>query len=221
MPQGPAKVFPMTMTLHNALEIVGGFSQPSKMPCQGFSIPAWLCKTGGKLRGIKGSVCSKCYALKGRYSFSNVKNAMQRRFDGLKNERWIEAMTVAIGGTEGSGYFRFFDSGDLQSLEMLENIAQVARNLPDITFWLPTREYLIVADYVKKNGAFPSNLTVRLSAYMIEGKAPIAFAQKYGAVASGVSKAGFSCPSSSQGGKCLSCRSCWRQDVPVVTYKQH
>jgi len=215
----PAKVF--SMTLFEALEIVGGFSHPSKIPCQGFSIPAWLCKTGGKLRGIKGSVCEKCYALKGRYSFPNVKNAMQRRFDGLKNERWIEAMTVAIGGTEGSGYFRFFDSGDLQSLEMLEKIAQVARNLPHITFWLPTQEYGFVAKYIKKNIFFPENLTVRLSTRMVEGEAPIALAQKYGAVASGVSKTGFTCPSSSQGGKCLSCRACWRQDVPVVTYKQH
>lgn len=209
------------MTLFEALEIVGGFSQPSKIPCQGFSIPAWLCKAGGKLRSVDGSVCSKCYALKGRYSFSRVKTAMQRRFDGLKNEKWVEAMTVAIGGTEGSGYFRFFDSGDLQSLKMLENITQVARNLPYITFWLPTREYSIVASFVKKHGSFPSNLTVRLSAYMIEGEVPVDIARKCDAVASGVSKSGFTCPSSDQGGKCLSCRNCWNKNIPVITYKQH
>lgn len=209
------------MTVKQAIEFVGGFSAPSKMPCQGFSIPAWLCKTGGKLREVSGSVCSKCYALKGRYGFPNVKNALQRRFERISDAAWVDAMTIAIGGTESSGFFRWHDSGDIQSLEHLQKIVQIAKNLPHITFWLPTREYSIVGDYVKKYGAFPDNLTVRLSAFMLEGKAPIAIAQKYGAVASGVSKDGFTCPSSSQGNKCLTCRVCWDRNVPVVTYKQH
>jgi len=209
------------MTPKQAVEFVGGFSAPSKMPCQSFSIPAWLCKTGGKLRAVKDSVCSKCYALKGRYGFPNVKNALQRRFDKIGDVAWVDAMTIAIGGTEASGFFRWHDSGDVQSIEHLAKIAQIAKNLPHITFWLPTREYSMVGDYVKKHGAFPANLTVRLSAFMLEGKAPLAIAQKYGAVASGVSKEGFNCPSSKQGNKCLTCRACWDHNVPVVTYKQH
>lgn len=209
------------MTLKQAIEFVGGFSAPSKIPCQGFSIPAWLCKTGGKLREVSGSACSKCYALKGRYGFPNVKNALQRRFERIFDAAWVDAMTIAIGGTESSGFFRWHDSGDIQSLEHLQKIVQIAKNLPHITFWLPTREYSMVGDYVKKHGAFPENLTVRLSAFMLEGKAPIAIAQKYGAVASGVSKDGFTCPSSNQGNKCLTCRACWDRNVPVVTYKQH
>jgi len=209
------------MTVKQAVEFVGGFSAPSKMPCQSFSIPAWLCKTGGKLRKVKDSVCSKCYALKGNYGFPNVKNAMQRRFDKIGDASWIAAMTIAIGGTEASGFFRFFDSGDVQSVKMLEDIVQIAKNLPHIAFWLPTKELLIVSQYVKKNGAFPVNLTVRLSAFMLEGKAPIAIAEKYGVVASAVSKGEFTCPSSSQGNKCLTCRNCWDRNVAVVTYKQH
>jgi len=209
------------MTVKQAVEFVGGFSAPSKMPCQGFSIPAWLCKTGMKLRKVTGSICSKCYALKGNYSYPVVKNAMQRRFDKISDPLWVDAMTIAINGTESSGFFRFFDSGDLQSLEMLEKICQVVKNLPHIRFWLPTREYSIVSEYAKKNGALPKNLTVRLSAYMIEGKAPIELAKRYDAVASGVSKSGFTCPSSNQGNKCLNCRSCWDRNVEIVNYKQH
>lgn len=209
------------MTVKEAVEFVGGFSAPSKMPCQGFSIPAWLCKTGMKLRNVSGSICSKCYALKGRYVFPNVKNALQRRFDKISDPLWVSAMTIAINGTESSGYFRMFDSGDIQSLEMLENIAQIAKNLPNITFWLPTREYSIVAQYVKQNGAFPENLTVRLSALMINGQPPVSIANRLGCVTSGVSDTGFTCPSPSQGNKCLNCRACWNKYVANVNYKTH
>jgi len=209
------------MTVKEAVAFVGGFSAPSKMPCQGFSIPAWLCKTGAKLRNVSGSICSKCYALKGNYSYPVVKNALLKRFDKISDPLWVSAMTIAIKGTESSGYFRMFDSGDIQSLEMLENIAQIAKNLPNIKFWLPTREYSIVSSYIKKNGAFPDNLTVRLSAYMLEGKPPIELAKRLGVVSSGVSKSAFTCPSSKQGNKCLDCRACWNQNVTVVSYKQH
>lgn len=209
------------MTTKLALEIVGGLSKPSKMPCHGWSIPAKRCKTGGKLRNVKGSVCEHCYALKGRYSFGNVQNALERRFAALSNPQWVEAMTAAIKGSESSGFFRFLDAGDLQSLEMLENIAQIARNLPQITFWLPTREYSIVAEYVAKHGAFPSNLTVRLSALMIDGQPPVSIAKRLGVVTSGVTKTGFTCPAPNQGNKCLSCRACWNRSVENVNYKVH
>ena len=210
-----------SMTVREAVAFIGGLSAPSKMPCQGFSIPAWLCKTGAKLRNVTGSVCSKCYALKGRYGFPNVKNALIRRFDKISDPLWVEAMTVAIGGTEKSGYFRWHDSGDLQSVIHLDNIVQIAKNLPHITFWLPTREYSIVAEWIKINNCFPSNLTVRLSALMINKPAPIGFAKFYHLVTSGVSDSGFSCPSSKQGNKCQSCRACWDKSVSNINYKTH
>lgn len=209
------------MTTKEALEIVGGLSKPSKMPGYGWSIPAKRCKTGGKLRNVKGSVCKHCYALKGRYSFGNVRNALERRFAALSHPQWVEAMTAAIKGSESSGFFRWMDSGDLQNLEMLENIAQIARNLPQITFWLPTREYSIVAEYVAKHGAFPSNLTVRLSALMIDGQPPVSIAKRLGVVTSGVTKTGFTCPAPNQDNKCLSCRACWNKSVENVNYKVH
>jgi len=42
------------------------FSQTEKMPWISWDIPAWECKTGGKLVNVKGSICEGCYALKGR-----------------------------------------------------------------------------------------------------------------------------------------------------------
>ena len=209
------------MKLAYALEIIGNFSAPSKMPCQSWSIPAKRCKTGMKLRDVVGSICSKCYALKGRYPFPNVQAALERRFQSLFNPLWVDAMVAAIQLSESSGFFRWHDSGDVQDVAHLEKIASIAKRLPNIQFWLPTREYGFVAEFLKKHGSFPSNLTVRLSALMLDGAPPVGIAKRLGLTTSGVSKEGFTCPSSTQGGKCFTCRACWDKNVANVNYKQH
>ena len=58
---------------------VGGLSAPSKMPSYAWSISAKRCNIGSKLAKVEGSVCHKCYALKGRYMFPMVQNAHLRR----------------------------------------------------------------------------------------------------------------------------------------------
>ena len=209
------------MILATALEIVGGLSNPSKMPCHSWSTPAKYCKTGKKLALVSGSICADCYAAKGFYRMPNVKNCLEKRFQSLSHPEWVSAMTMAISGSEGSGFFRWHDSGDIQSLEHLEKIVQVAKNLPTIQFWIPTREYSFVSDYLKKHGAFPSNLTVRLSAYMVDGQPPVALANRLGLTTSGVATTGFTCPANTQGNKCLSCRACWDKNVNNINYKKH
>ena len=84
--------------------------------------------------------------MKGYYPTPIVKNAMERRLNSLSNPEWVNGMVQAIARMESSGYFRWHDSGDLQSLTHLENIAEVAKRLPEIKFWLPTREYSIVSE---------------------------------------------------------------------------
>jgi hypothetical protein len=210
------------MNLDLALDLVGGLSAPSKMPCRSYSIPAQYCKTGAKLVSVKNSVCSKCYALKGFYNMPNVRNALQKRFNSINKPEWVDAMTIAIAGKETSGYFRWHDSGDIQSVEHLRKICQIAINLPSIKFWLPTREYSFVTQYKKQFGDIPSNLTIRLSSLMINGNAPTGIAKILGLTTSGVSKDNsFTCPASNQDNKCLSCRACWDKSVKNVSYKLH
>ena len=219
----------MFKTIKEAMLVVGGsLSEPSKMPCFGFSIPAQKCITGAKLRKVVNSVCSKCYALKGRYVFGNIKTALMRRYDALNHPQWVNAMAFMIAKREKSGFFRWHDSGDLQSVEHLQNIVKVCELTPHIRHWIPTREYVgqngqqsIVAQWFAQYGKLPENLTMRLSALMLEGAAPTAIAQKYGLTTSGVSKTGFTCPSVNQGGKCLDCRACWNKEIANVNYKQH
>jgi len=215
----PAKVF--SMTLFEALEVVSGLSKPSKMPCSSWSTPAKHCKTGKKLAKVSGSICSSCYANKGFYRMPNVKNCLEKRFESLSHPEWEMAMTIAISGSEGSGFFRWHDSGDVQSVKHLKKIAQIAKNIPSIQFWLPTREYGFVSQYLKKHKMFPSNLVVRLSAYMVDGQPPVLLANRLGLITSGVSKVGFTCPASNQGNKCLSCRACWDKNISNINYKKH
>jgi hypothetical protein len=209
------------MTIKQAIEFIGGFSSPSKMPCHSYNTPASACKIGAKLAEVKGSVCNQCYAMRGNYNFQVTQKAMRRRLESIEKPEWVEAITLAISGCEGSGFFRWHDSGDIQNLSHLEKIVEVARRLPEISFWLPTREYSIVSQYVKAHGKFPCNLTVRLSAYMVNGEPPTNLAARLGVQTSGVTRKGFSCPSSTQGNKCLSCRACWDKEIVNVNYKKH
>lgn len=205
-----------------AWEAVGGLGQPSKMPCYSYSIPANKCLVGSKLRNVEGSVCHKCYAFKGFYVFTNPKNALEKRYLSLNDPQWVSNMTLLIGTLESSGYFRFHDSGDIQSIEHFDNICQIARNLPNIKFWLPTREYGFISKYVDSKKTIPKNLTVRLSAYMVDGPLPRALAKKLNVVSSGVSTSdNFTCPASEQNNMCLTCRKCWDKKVVAVIYKKH
>ncbi len=209
------------MTSTELLEFVGGLSAPSKMPCHGYSILARHCKTGAKLRDVKNSICSKCYALKGRYAFPNVQNALERRFASLDNPLWVQAMAMVINKKEKSGFFRWHDSGDLQSVAHLQKIVDVCNLTPTIKHWLPTREYGMVADFVRGGGVIPSNLTIRFSALTFDGAAPVSAAKRLGVQVSSASATGFNCPASTTGNKCADCRACWNKETFDVTYKKH
>jgi hypothetical protein len=208
------------MKIKQAESICGTLSKPSKMPCFGYSIPAKYCKIGMKMRNIMGSICSMCYALKGRYIFKNVMAAMEKRYQSLKNPQWIDAIVCLISKKEKSGYFRWHDSGDLQAEKHLRDIIEIAKRLPHVKFWLPTREYNIVNHLLSEGEQLPDNLTVRLSALMFDGEVKPS-QNPFDLPTSGASETGFNCPSSEQGNKCLDCRACWDKNVKVVTYRKH
>ena len=74
-------------SLKEAEASVGGLSAPSKMPSYAWSISAKRCDMGSKLAKIEGSVCNKCYALKGRYMFGNTQRALERRYNRWADDR--------------------------------------------------------------------------------------------------------------------------------------
>ena len=56
------------MKVSEAKKITGSMTRTSKMPGLSYSLPAWECQVGAKLRKVPGSVCAGCYALKGNYT---------------------------------------------------------------------------------------------------------------------------------------------------------
>ena len=136
-------------------------------------------------------------------------------------------MVAKIKSEEKSGFFRWLDSGDLQSLKNLKDIVHIALALPRIRFWLPTKEYGIASEYFELYGFFPQNLTVRLSGYMVDKPGPNSLAENMGLTTSEVhgkesdAQGKHLCPSSSQGNKCLDCRACWNSSIQTVVYRLH
>lgn len=193
-------------------------SAPSKMPCRSFSLPLKVCNVGGKLAKKDGTICAECYAAGGNYNFGNVQRALDARLSAFESADFVPVMTEKIRKEEKSGFFRWFDSGDVPNWKGLLKIVQIAIALPDVRFWLPTKEYALITRYVETVGPFPVNLTVRLSAYIVDGPAPSALATRLGVVTSTVtSKADqATCPAPSQGNKCLDCRACWASSSNVA-----
>lgn len=218
------------MNIKQAEKNVGGLSDPSKMPTYGTSLPADLCNVGSKLSKVENSICSDCYAKKGRYVFDNVQNAMYRRLEKLNDPAWIDSMAFLMnnkrikkdGKQKGLKYFRWHDSGDLQNIRHLHMIAEVAKKSPNTKHWLPTRETETVAKAIKRGLKIPKNLTIRLSAMKFDKKAPEGMARKHGLQVSGATKKdSWTCLAPEQKGECRDCRKCWNQSEFNVVYKAH
>ncbi len=207
------------MNKKSALQYVGGLSNPSKMPCYGYSLPAADCKVGSRLRKIEGSVCHGCYAFKGFYPFSNVQKALRKRARAINKKYWVDNMAYAINNQKYP-FFRWHDSGDLQSEKHFNDILDVCEATPKIKHWLPTREYEIVENVLKQRTK-PKNIAVRLSAHMVNESGPIVLAKRIGIQISEVSNKDYTCPAHEQNNECQDCRKCWDQRIPNITYRLH
>jgi hypothetical protein len=199
------------MLKKEAKQITGGLSKPSKMPGPSYNLPATACQTGAKLAKVPGSVCSGCYALKGRYRFPNVQKALNRRLNSLNHPQWIEAMVVLI---TGEPVMRWHDSGDLQGPDHVKKIFEVCNNTPDTAHWLPTREAKLLQFMDPK--IIPKNLIIRMSSHKIN-QPPV----KSWPWTSTVSTTMKSCPALDQGNSCGACRACWDRKISNITYPKH
>lgn len=232
------------------LAAIGGLSSPDKMPCKSWSIPAIYCELGSKLAKLPGTTCSGCYALKGMYvAMPNVKAAMQRRYeilqramaDPVQGLAFVEAFAellrrkakrtrarLAKGHvvSDDGRYFRWHDSGDLQSVRHLELIVAIADAVPEVSFWLPTREAGKVKAYIEAFGPLPPNLTVRLSVPRMDD-GPSDGLRSLGLPLSGVHAKrtpaeGFvECGAYRNDGYCGDCRVCWTPTIEGVSYPKH
>lgn len=197
---------------------------PSKMVCASWGISALRCHTGSKLAQIEGTVCNGCYALGGHYRYPNVLEAHEKRLADYKADvqGWIDRMVFAIAADTTKTqvfYFRWFDSGDLQSVEMLDAICKVARRTPKVKHWLPTKEHGFVKAFLAAGHKVPSNLTIRLSAYKVDQEAPALYGLPGSGVVTDASKS--NCQAyKNETVNCGDCRKCWDK-AETVYYPLH
>ena len=210
---------PRRLNKTRAESITGSLGKPSKMPGLAYGISAKKCNVGGKLAIVPGSVCADCYAMRDNYSYPSVQAAHEKRFSGLSSISWADSMVFLIRRS-GETFFRWHDSGDLQSFQHLLDIVRIAESLPSVAFWLPTKEKGLVYRYREVFGDFPPNLCVRLSGAMIDGNPP-AYEGNTSTVHKANAPIGSECEAYTRGGKCGECRDCWNRDIKNVSYPKH
>ena len=218
------------MLIKEAVNHTHALSETSKLPGKSTGISAFDCNIGMKLAKVEGTVCEECYAFRNFYLMPATKIAHDKRLQlMLEDPLWEDAMTVQVRILK-MPYFRWFDSGDLQSVYNLERIVRVCERTPSIHHWLPTKEYQLVAEFLLKGGKIPENLSLRLSGYKFDDPPP---KFRYGHVLSQLQTStathldedeqpvavhGHLCPAHWQKGECGDCRACWSKEVPNVTY---
>ena len=220
------------MTKKESVYNIGGISQTSKMPCLSFNLSAFFCNVGGKLVNIKDSVCNGCYAMKGFYGMmkkQHTKNHFRKMNKFNNTKLWILSFSDYLNNhykttskIDGN-YFRWFDSGDIQSYRMLLAIVEICRNTPQIKHWIPTKEYSLIRRYLKEYDDFPSNMCVRVSSPMID-VVMRGFKNTSSVIKTGKPVAARNhkiCMAAEQNNECKECRLCWNTSIKNITYKYH
>jgi hypothetical protein len=122
--------------------------------------------------------------------------------------------------------FRYFVSGDINTINQLSKIVYVAELNPNVLFWMPTHRFDLVKKYLDIGCKLPKNLNVRISNPLPNSKTPeflIKLYKKYGLnySESSLNKSRVNCKSSYNNKTCLenNCDKCFSNEP--VTYQLH
>lgn len=162
--------------------------------------------------------CQGCYATTGFYQFKQAKGTRLANKQDWQRDSWINDMVSAL---ENSRYFRWFDSGDMYSLDLAWKIHTIMLRTPWVSHWLPTRMYKFkkFANVLNHMQALP-NVVVRFSSDSVQGE--IIPGKTTSTIFSGDVPAGAKeCEAYKHDGKCNGCRACYDKSVPVIAYKAH
>jgi hypothetical protein len=207
-------------------------SNPSKLNSQAFPLPVndTVClgrkdQTTGKLL----EKCSKCYA--DNRGFYAMPDTIRVREDNLKIiqdniEVFIFFMIAKLNRKKNKD-FRWFDSGDILSIEFLKALIEVCKQTPKTRHWIPTTtwnypndEFLALLQVLQ---ALP-NVILRASN---PGSVPVLSKGLYplqSVVVNELKKSTkelFYCPASKQAGKCGPCKACYNKNIETIAYLEH
>lgn len=178
------------------------------------------CPASKNKDGSLVDACKGCYATTGNYNFPNVKAPRIHNREDFKRAEWVSDM---VQGLDSSRYFRWFDSGDMFSLELAEKILEVMIKTPWVKHWLPTRMYKFkkFAKVIDKMQAL-ENVVVRFSSDSVTGAAiPGLTTSTIFSEETQLPKHATICRAYENEGKCSGCRACYSKDVQLIAYKSH
>ena len=196
-------------------------SKTSKLGTKSWSLQAIETCPGSK--GADGNLvpaCSGCYATTGMYHFGPVKAVRADNKQDWQRAEWVNDMVQAL---KKDTHFRWFDSGDMYSLELAEKMLAIMVATPNTKHWLPTR----MAKFPKFQAVLAAmqalpNVMVRFSSDAVDGAFTKGLHGSTIVPSADTAPAGVQvCPAYSQGGKCLDCRACYSKDIPVIGYPAH
>ena len=177
--------------------------------------PGSVAKDGGLVDACKG-----CYATTGFYQFAPAKNARAFNREDWERDTWVNEMVLSL---DSSRYFRWFDSGDMYSIDLANKILAVMKATPWCKHWMPTRmhKFSKFAKVIAKMQTLP-NVVVRFSSDSVQGQlvdgvtTSTIFSEE-----SQLPENATICRAYEHEGKCNGCRACYSKDVPLIAYKSH
>ena len=207
-------------------------TRTSAMPGSSFSLPARTTCPGAVL--TPASVCASCYADgRKRYRWRGVREAQARRLawtlETLDHGTFVPVLVGQIL-VHGDRYFRLHDSGDFFRPDYVDAWTEIARRLPLVRFWAPTRSWAR-GGLPRRNGdlllaalhrlASLPNVAVRPSALLVNEAPPVLPGFAAGSTVS-TNPAAVTCPKAFRTpAACGDCRLCWDAPHLPVVYLRH
>jgi hypothetical protein len=169
--------------------------------------------------GLLVDACKGCYATTGNYHYPNVKKPRIANREDWQRDEWVSDMVKAL---DSQRYFRWFDSGDVYSIDLAEKILQVMTATPWVKHWLPTRmaKFAKFKKVLAKMDSLP-NVKVRFSSDSIVGEYTAEHGSTIVPAAADAPKNAFTCKAYQHGGKCNGCRACYDKSVSLIAYPAH
>jgi hypothetical protein len=162
--------------------------------------------------------CKGCYATTGNYNFPNVKAPRAFNREDWRRDTWVSDMVKAL---DSSRYFRFFDSGDMYSIDLANKILELCTKATWVKFWIPTRMHKFdkFKDVLEMMGKL-DNVVVRFSSDSVTG-ALIDGLNTSTIFSDTLPEGATECKAYQHDGKCNGCRACYDKTVSVIAYKAH
>jgi len=109
-----------------------------------------------------------CYDVKACLQYPNtVIDARVRNYTILKKspETYFNRIRETLKRRKANKFMRWHVSGDIPTMEYLQNMISIAKDFPDFKFWTYTKNYDLINKYCDKYGkeSIPENLSIMFS----------------------------------------------------------